>query len=107
MDSVPESSTARWDELCYLPHMLDGFCMALSLLWSSSRSIMSSVRPLLPILISELALLLVVVRGESEIPMDLPRVGAMPDADRTLYIEDAGMFFISGRRFPGMLLRIS
>lgn len=82
--------------------------MPLSMLpWSWSKSIMSSVRPLLLILISELALLLVVVRGESEILMDLPRVGALPDADRTLYIEDAGMFANRGRRFPGMLLLIS
>lgn len=64
------------------------------------------MRPLLLMLNSELALLHV-ARGESETLMVLPRVGGPPDPDLTLYIEDAGMLVIRGRRFPGMLLRIS
>lgn len=42
-------------------------------------------------------------RGESETLIVLLRV----DPDLTLYIEEAGMFVINGRKFPGMLLLIS
>lgn len=53
-------------------------------------------------LTSELALLLV-ARGESETLTVLLRVGP----DLTLYIEDAGIFVIRGRRLPGMLRLMS
>ena len=53
-------------------------------------------------LISELALLLV-ARGESETLIFLLRDGP----DRTLYIEEAGIFVINGRKLPGMLRLIS
>uniref|UniRef100_A0A7N0RGQ2 Uncharacterized protein n=1 Tax=Kalanchoe fedtschenkoi TaxID=63787 RepID=A0A7N0RGQ2_KALFE len=78
--------------LLHLPHMLDGVRTPRSLPLSSSISLMSRVRQLLLTLSSELPLLLV-ARGESETLMVLPRVGGPPpDPDRTLYIEDAGMF---------------
>lgn len=47
--------------------------------------------------------MLLVASGESDTFIGLPRV--CPDL--TLYIDDAGMFVISGLRFPGMVLRIS
>lgn len=53
-------------------------------------------------LISELALLLV-ARGESETLTVRLRDGP----DRTLYIEEAGIFVINGRKLPGMLRLIS
>lgn len=53
-------------------------------------------------LISELALLLV-ARGESETLTVRLRDGP----DLTLYIEEAGIFVINGRKLPGMLLLIS
>jgi hypothetical protein len=53
-------------------------------------------------LTSELALLLV-ARGESETLIALLRAGP----DLTLYIEDAGIFVINGRKLPGMLRLIS
>lgn len=53
-------------------------------------------------LTSELALLLV-ARGESETLIALLR----PGPDLTLYIEDAGIFVINGRKLPGMLRLIS
>lgn len=58
--------------------------------------------PLLLTLSSELALLLV-ARGESETLIVLPRVGP----DLTLYIDDAGIFIINGRKLLGMLRLIS
>lgn len=58
--------------------------------------------PLLLTLISELALLLV-ASGESETLIVLLRAGP----DLTLYIEDAGIFVINGRKLPGMLLLMS
>lgn len=76
--------------------------MPLSLLISSSTSFPFPHRPLLLTLISELALLLV-ARGESETLTVLFRVGP----DRTLYIEDAGIFVINGLKLPGMLRLIS
>lgn len=48
-------------------------------------------------------MLLVASGDESETFIGLPRV--CPDL--TLYIDDAGMFVISGLRFPGIVLRIS
>jgi hypothetical protein len=54
-------------------------------------------------LISELALLLVVASGESDILTALLLVGP----DLTLYIDDAGIFVINGRRLPGILRLIS
>jgi len=48
-------------------------------------------------------LLLVASGEESETFIGLPRV--CPDL--TLYIDDAGIFVISGLRFPGIVLRIS
>lgn len=53
-------------------------------------------------LCSELALLLV-ARGESETLTVLLLAGP----DLTLYIEDAGMFAINGRKLPGLLRLIS
>lgn len=83
----------------YLPCMLP-----LSLPTSSSSSLPSKQRPLLLTLNSELALLLV-ARGESETLTVLLLVLAGPDL--TLYIEDAGIFVINGRRLPGILRLIS
>lgn len=48
--------------------------------------------------------MLLVARGESETLTVLLRVG--PDPDLTLYIEDAGMFVINGRRLPGIVCLI-
>lgn len=53
-------------------------------------------------LISELALLLV-ARGDSDMLTALLREGP----GLTLYVEDAGMFVINGRRLLGMLLLMS
>lgn len=87
----------------HLPCKLAGDLQPLSLPASSSFSLASKQMPLLlQTLISELALLLV-ASGESVTFIGLPRV--CPDL--TLYIDDAGMFVISGLRFPGMVLRIS
>lgn len=69
---------------------------------SSSSSLPSKQMPLLLTLISELALLLV-ASGESETLIVLLRAGP----DLTLYIEDAGIFVINGRKLPGMLLLMS
>lgn len=56
---------------------------------------------------SELALLLV-ARGESDTLTWWLRVGPALDApDLMLYMDDAGMFVISGRRLFGMLFLIS
>lgn len=82
--------------------MLEGDRPPRSLPISSSSSLPSKQRPLLFTLTSELALLLV-PRGESETLIVLLRVGP----DLTLYIDDAGIFVINGRRLPGMLLLIS
>lgn len=86
----------------HLPRILAGDRPPLSLLISSSTSLPSKHRPLLFTLTSELALLLV-ARGESETLIALLR----PGPDLTLYIEDAGMFVINGRKLPGMLRLIS
>lgn len=59
-------------------------------------------RAVLLTLLSELALLLV-ARGES----DILTVLLLTVPDLTLYIEDAGMFVINGRKLPGTLLLIS
>lgn len=87
----------------HLPLTLAGDGTPLSLLISSSNSLVSTHSALLLILTSELALLLV-ARGESETPIVL-LLGAGPDL--TLYMEEAGIFVIKGRRFPGMFLLIS
>lgn len=89
-------------QLLHLAHMMRGDRPPLSLPISSSISLASKQRPLLLTLISELALLLV-ARGESETLTVLLRDGP----DRTLYIEEAGIFVINGRRLPGMLRLIS
>lgn len=86
----------------HLAHMLRGDRPPLSQPISSSISCVSKQRPLLLTLISELALLLV-ARGESETLTVLLRDGP----DRTLYIEEAGIFVINGRKLPGMLRLIS
>lgn len=70
----------------------------LSLPTSSSNSIPSKLIPFLLILISELALLLVAC-GESETLTVL--VCVRPDL--TLYIDDAGILVINGRKLPGMV----
>lgn len=80
----------------YLPRTLVGDRPPLSLPLSSI-SHPSKQRPLLFTLTSELALLLV-ARGESETLIVLLRAGP----DLTLYIEDAGIFVINGRKLPGM-----
>lgn len=82
--------------------MLRGDRPPRSLPISSSISCVSKQRPLLFTLISELALLLV-ARGESETLIVRLRDGP----DLTLYIEEAGIFVINGRKLPGMLLLIS
>lgn len=86
----------------HLPRKLAGDRTTFSLLISSS-TFPSKQRALLLTLTSELALLLV-ARGESDTLIVLLLVG--PD-DRTLYIEDAGIFVIIGRRLPGMVRLIS
>lgn len=86
----------------YLPRTLEGDRPPRSLPISSSSSLASKHRPLLFTLTSELALLLV-ARGESETLIVLLRVGP----DLTLYMDDAGMFVINGRKLPGMLFLIS
>lgn len=86
----------------HLPRMLAGDLTTLSLLTSSSISLASAHSALLLTLTSELALLLV-ARGESETLSVLLLV----DPDLTLYIEEAGMLVIRGRRFPGIVRRIS
>ena len=53
-------------------------------------------------LTSELALLLVAI-GDSETLIVRLRVGP----DLTLYMEDAGIFVINGRKLPGMVRLIS
>lgn len=68
----------------------------------SSISLPSRQNEILLTLGSELALLLV-ARGESEMLTVLLFV----DPDLTLYMEEAGMFVMSGRRLPEMLFRIS
>lgn len=84
----------------HLPRKLPGDRMPLSLLTSSSASPPSMHRPLLT-LNSELQLLLV-ASGESEMLVVL-----LVAPDLTLYIEDAGMFVIRGRRLPGIVRLIS
>lgn len=87
----------------HLPRTLEGDLGPLSLLTSSSNSLPSTTqKPLLLTLNSELALLLV-ARGESETLIVLLRVGP----DRTLYIDDAGIFVINGLKLPGMCRLIS
>ena len=86
----------------YLPRTLAGEWPPLSLAISSSSSILSKHSPLLFTLTSELALLLVAC-GEP----DMLIVRLRCDPDRTLYIEDAGIFVISGRKFPGIVRLIS
>lgn len=85
----------------YLPRTLAGDRPPLSLPLSST-SLPSKQMPLLFTLTSELALLLV-ARGESETLTVLLRAGP----DLTLYIEDAGIFVIKGRKLPGMLRLMS
>lgn len=75
----------------------------LSLQRSSSTSLPSRHIMLLFKLCSELALLLVAI-GESETLTGLLLLSPDP---RTLYIEDAGMFVINGRKLFGMLRLIS
>lgn len=86
----------------HLPRTLAGDLTPLSLLISSSISFPSTQRVLLLTLTSELALLLV-ANGESETLIVRLLVGP----DLTLYIEDAGILVINGRRLPGMLRLIS
>lgn len=86
----------------HLPCTLAGDRPPLSLPISSSTPLTSKQRPLLFTLTSELALLLV-ARGESETLTVLLRAGP----DLTLYIEDAGIFVINGRKLPGMVRLIS
>ena len=86
----------------HLGYMVRGERPPLSLPISSSISCASKQRPLLLTLLSELALLLV-ARGESETLTVRLRDGP----DRTLYIEEAGIFVIKGRKLPGMLRLIS
>lgn len=86
----------------HLPRILAGDRPPRSLPISSSSSLPSKQMPLLLTLISELALLLV-ASGESETLIVLLRAGP----DLTLYIEDAGIFVINGRKLPGMLLLMS
>lgn len=86
----------------HLPRTLAGDLTPLSLLISSSISFPSTQRALLLTLTSELALLLV-ANGESE----TLTVRLLAGPDLTLYIEDAGILVINGRRLPGMLRLIS
>lgn len=86
----------------HLPCKLVGDRIPLSLLTSSSTSFPSTQRALLLTLTSELALLLV-ASGESKTLIALLLVGP----DLTLYMEDAGMLVISGRRLPGIVRLIS
>lgn len=86
----------------HLPRTLEGDLIPLSLLISSSTSFPSAQRALLLTLTSELALLLV-ASGESETLTVLLLGGP----DLTLYIDDAGILVINGRRLPGMLRLIS
>lgn len=79
-----------------LLHMLAGDRGGLSLLTSSSPSLPSMQRALLLTLTSELALL--VANAES----DILTVLLLLCPDLTLYMEDAGILVISGRRLPGM-----
>lgn len=81
------------EDMCYLPRWLVGDELPLSLPKSllHSISISSKQEKLLLTLGSELALLLV-ARGESETLFVEP--------DLTLYIDEAGMFVIRGRRLP-------
>ncbi|KAK9215215.1 hypothetical protein WN944_007219 [Citrus x changshan-huyou] len=67
----------------------------------SSSSLPSKIKELLLALGSELALLLV-ARGESVTLTVLLFV----DPDLTLYMEEAGMFVISGRKLPELMLRL-
>ncbi|KAM7271766.1 hypothetical protein ACFE04_030980 [Oxalis oulophora] len=78
----------------HLARTLVGDRLPLSLPLSSSTS---KKTPLLFTLISELALLLV-ARGESETLIVRLRTGP----DLTLYIDDAGIFVISGRKLLGI-----
>ncbi|KAJ6311883.1 hypothetical protein OIU77_013603 [Salix suchowensis] len=89
-----------FDSEHHLPHRGDR--PPLSLPISSSSSIPSKQRPLLLTLTSELALLLV-ARGESETLTALLLAGP----DLTLYIEDAGILVIKGRKLPGMVRLMS
>lgn len=74
----------------------------LSLQNSSKSSFPSKQNTLLLTLCSELALLLV-ARGDS----DILTTRLLEEPDLTLYMEDAGMLVINGRKLLGMLLLIS
>lgn len=82
--------------------MGEEFPLSLPKSWLSSISLPSKIKELLLTLGSELALLLV-AKGESVTLTVL----LLLDPDLTLYIEDAGMFVIRGRRLPAMLRLIS
>lgn len=89
----------------HLPRTLAGDRAPLSLLMSSLISLPSTHTTLLLTLTSELPLLLV-ASGESgtlSVLLVLPLLGP----DLTLYIEDAGMLVIKGRRLPETLCLIS
>lgn len=86
----------------HLPRKLAGERIIVWLLTSSSSPGPSTQRAPLLTLTSELALLLV-ARGESETLTVLLLAGP----DLTLYMEDAGMLVISGRRLPGIVRLIS
>jgi hypothetical protein len=100
LDLEMEFITGMFDSEHHLPRRGDR--PPLSLPISSSSSIPSKQRPLLLILTSELALLLV-ARGESETLTVLLLAGP----DLTLYIEDAGILVIKGRKLPGMVRLMS
>lgn len=73
---------------------------------SSSISLPSTHTTLLLTLTSELALLLV-ASGESGTLIDLLVLPLVGGPDLTLYIEDAGILVIKGRRLPETLCLIS
>lgn len=89
----------------HLPRTLTGDGAPLSLLMSSSISLPTTHTALLLTLTSELALLLV-ASGESGTLIVLP-VLPLLGPDLTLYIEDAGILVINGRRLPETLCLIS
>lgn len=86
-------------QLCWLTG--EEFPLSLPKSWMSSSSLPSKIKELLLTLGSELALLLV-ARGESVTLTVLLFV----DPDLTLYMEEAGMFVISGRKLPELMLRL-
>lgn len=90
----------------HLPRTLAGDRAPLSLLMSSSISLPSMHTTLLLTLTSELALLLV-ASGESGTLIDLLVLPLVGGPDLTLYIEDAGILVIKGRRLPETLCLIS